>query len=68
MKHNQDEIEGASSLRTLAGISSGPQALFGLSKDNCLATPLGVIIKSSMDAYGEGPLLGIGNCSLVNTE
>ena len=53
MKQSQCKIDGESSLRILAGILSGPQALLGLSSESCLATPWELMIKSEMEVYGD---------------
>ena len=53
MKQTQCEIDGENSLSILAGISSGPQALLGLSSESCLATRWEFMIKSEMEVYVE---------------
>ena len=45
--------------RSLAGSSSGPEALFGLRLLNCLATPSSPISRWLMLGYGKEPLFGM---------
>ena len=61
-------ICSAVSLRTLAGSSSGPVALFWLRFFNCLIMPFVPISRGGMMEYNEGSITGIGYLSLVNTE
>ena len=61
-------IRSAVSLRTLAGSSSGPVALFWLRFFNCLIIPFVPISKGGMLEYNEGSITGMGYLSLVNTE
>ncbi len=55
-------------LRTLAGSSSGPVALFWLRFFNCLIIPFVPISRGGMLEYNEGSFTGMGYLSLVNTE
>ena len=55
-------------LRTLAGSSSGPVALFWLRFFNCLIMPFVPISRGGMLEYNEGSITGMGYISLVNTE
>ena len=57
-------ICSAVSLRTLAGSSSGPVALFWLRFFNCLIMPFVPISRGGMLEYTEGSII----LSLVNTE
>ena len=61
-------ICSAVSLRTLAGSSSGPVALFRLRFFNCLIMPFVPISRGGMLEYNEGSITGMGYISLVNTE
>ena len=61
-------ICSAVSLRTLAGSSSGPVALFWLIFFNCLIMPFVPISRGGMLEYNEGSITGMGYLSLVNTE
>ena len=61
-------ICSAVSLRTLAGSSSGPVALFWLRFFNCLIMPFVPISGGGMLEYNEGSITGMGYLSLVNTE
>ena len=61
-------ICSAVSLRTLAGSSSGPVALFWLRFFNCLIIPFVPISRGGMQEYNEGSITGMGYLSLVNTE
>ena len=61
-------ICSAVSLRTLAGSSSGPVALFWLRFFNCLIMPFVPMSRGGMLEYNEGSITGIGYLSLVNTE
>ena len=61
-------ICSAVSLRTLAGSSSGPVALFWLRFFNCLIIPFVPISREGMLEYTEGSITGMGYLSLVNTE
>ena len=61
-------ICSAVSLRTLAGSSSGPVALFWLTFFNCLIMPFVPISRGGMLEYNEGSITGMGYLSLVNTE
>ena len=61
-------ISSAVSLRTLAGSSSGPVALFWLRFFNCLIMPFVPISRGGMLEYNEGSITGMGYLSLVNTE
>ena len=61
-------ICSAVSLRTLAGSSSGPVALFWLRFFNCLIMPFVPISRGGMLEYNEGSITGMGYLSLVNTE
>ena len=61
-------ICSAVSLRTLAGSSSGPVALFWLRFFNCLIMPFVPISRGGMLEYNEGTITGMGYLSLVNTE
>ena len=61
-------ICSAVSLRTLAGSSSGPVALFWLRFFNCLIMPFVPISRWGMLEYNEGSITGMGYLSLVNTE
>ena len=61
-------ICSAVSLRTLAGGSSGPVALFWLRFFNCLIMPFVPISRGGMLEYNEGSITGMGYLSLVNTE
>ena len=63
-------ICSAVSLRTLAGSSSGPIALFWLRFSNCLIIPFVPISRGGMLEYNEGSITitGMGYLSLVNTE
>ena len=56
------------SLRTLAGSSSGPVALFWLRFFNCLIMPFVPISRGGMLEYNEGSITGMGYLSLANTE
>ena len=56
------------SLRTLAGSSSGPVALFWLRFFNCLIIPFVPISRGGMLEYSEGSIIGMGYLSLVNTD
>ena len=58
----------AVSLRTLAGSSSGPEALFWLRFFNCLIIPFVPISRGGMLEYNEGYINGMGYLSLVNSE
>ena len=60
-------ICSAVSLRTLAGSSSGPVALFWLRFFNCLIMPFVPISRGGMLKYNEGSITGMGYLSLVNT-
>ena len=60
-------ICSAVSLRTLAGSSSGPVALFWLRFFNCLIIPFVPISRGGMLEYNEGSITGMGYLSLVNT-
>ena len=62
------DICSAVSLRTLAGSSSGPVALFWLRFFNCLIMPFVPISRGGMLEYNEGSITGMGYLSLVNTE
>ena len=53
-------ICSAVSLRTLAGSSSGPVALFWLRFFNCLIMPFVPISRGGMLAYNEGSITGMG--------
>ena len=59
-------ICSAVSLRTLAGSSSGPVALFWLRFFNCLIMPLVPISRGGMLEYNGGYIIGMGYISLVN--
>ena len=61
-------ICSAVSLRTLAGSSSGPVALFWLRFFNCLIMPFVPMSRGGMLEYNEGSITGMGYLSLVNTE
>ena len=61
-------ICSAVSLRTLAGSSSGPEALFWWRFFNCLIMPFVPISRGGMLEYNEGSIIGMGYISLVNTE
>ena len=61
-------ICSAVSLRTLAGSSSGPVAIFWLRFFNCLIIPFAPISRGGMLEYNEGSITGMGYLSLVNTE
>ncbi len=61
-------ICSAVSLRTLAGSSSGPVAIFWLRFVNCLIMPFVTISRGGMLEYNEGSITGMGYLSLVNTE
>ena len=61
-------ICSAVSLRTLAGSSSGPVALFWLRLFNCLIMPFVPMSRGGMLEYNEGSITGMGYLSLVNTE
>ncbi len=61
-------ICSAVSLRTLAGSSSGPVALFRLRFFNCLIIHFVPISRADMLEYNEGSISGMGYISLVNTE
>ena len=61
-------ICSAVSLRTLAGSSSGPVALFWLRFFNCLIILFVPISRRGMLEYNEGSITGMGYLSLVNTE
>ena len=63
-----DDICSAVSLRTLAGSSSGPVALFWLRFFNCLIIPFVPISRGGMQEYNEGSITGMGYLSLVKTE
>ena len=56
----------AVSLRTLAGSSSGPVALFWLRFFNCLIIPFVPISRGGIHEYNEGYITGMGYLSLVN--
>ena len=60
-------ICSAVSLRTLAGSSSGPVALFWLRFFNCLIMPFVPMSREGMLEYNEGSITGMGYLSLVNT-
>ena len=60
-------ICSAVSLRTLAGSSSGPVALFWLRFFNCLIMPFVPLSRGGMLEYNEGSITGMGYLSLVNT-
>ena len=61
-------ICSAAFLRTLAGSSSGPVALFWLRFFNCLIMPFVPMSRGGMLEYNEGSITGMGYLSLVNTE
>ena len=61
-------ICSAVSLRTLAGSSSGPVALFWLRFFNCLIMPFVPMSRGGMLEYNEGSITGMGYLSLVNRE
>ena len=61
-------ICSAVSLRTLAGSSSGPVALFWLRFFNCLIMPFVPMSRGGMLEYNEGSITGMAYLSLVNTE
>ena len=61
-------ICSAVSLRTLAGSSSGPVALFWLRFFNCLIMPFVLMSRGGLLDYNEGSITGMGYLSLVNTE
>ena len=61
-------ICSAVSLRTLAGSSSGPVALFWLRFFNCLIMPFVPMSRGGMLEYNEGSITGMGYLLLVNTE
>ena len=61
-------ICSAVSLRTLAGSSSGPVALFWLRFFNCLIMPFVPMSRGGMLEYNQGSITGMGYISLVNTE
>ena len=61
-------ICSAVSLRTLAGSSSGPVALFWLRFFNCLIMPFVPISRGVMLEYNEGSITGMGYLSLMKTE
>ena len=58
----------AVSIKTLAGSSSGPVALFCLRFFNCLIIPFVPTSRWGMLEYNEGYITGMGYLSLVNTE
>ena len=58
----------AVSLRTLAGNSSGPVALFWSRFFNCLIIPFVPISRGGIQEYNEGSIAGMGYIALVNTE
>ena len=61
------DISFAVSFSTFAGISSGPEALLGFRACSCFVTPFSPISRDWIDGNGDGPLVGIGSCSLVKT-
>ena len=61
-------ICSAVSLRTLAGSSSGPVALFWLRFFNCLIMPFVPMSRGGMLEYNEGSITGMGYLLQVNTE
>ena len=60
MKESQHETDCETSLRTPAGISSGPHPFLGFS---CLKTPGDEVFKSEIDEKDVIPILGTGICS-----
>ena len=61
-------ICSAVSLRTLAGSSSGPVALFWFRFFSCLIIPFVPISRGGILEYNERSINGMGYLSLVNTE
>ena len=61
-------ICSAVSLRTIAGSSYGPVALFWLRFFNCLIIQFVPISRGGMLEYNEGSITGMGYISLVNTK
>ena len=62
------DISLAVSFNTFAGISSGPDALFGVRASSCFMMPFIPILSVSIEGNGDWPLVGIGSCSLVKTD
>ena len=63
------DISLAVSFNTLAGISSGPVALCGFKASNCfLTTPFTPMSNVCIEGNCDGPLVGMGSCSLVKTD
>ena len=63
-----EAICSAVSIRTLAGSSSGPVALFSLRCFKCLIIPFVPISRGGMLEYNQGSIAGMGYLSLVNTD
>ena len=62
------DISLAVSFNTLAGISPGPDALCGLRNSNCCLSPFTPMSSVCIEGNCDGPLDGVGSCSLVNTD
>ena len=61
-------ISLAVSFNTLAGISSGPDALCGFMASNCFLTPLTAKSSVCIEENCDGALDEMGGCSLVKTD
>ena len=62
------DISLAVSFNTLAGISSGPVALCGFRASNCFLMPFTPMSSVCIEGNYDGPLDGMGSCSLVKTD
>ena len=58
----------AVSFNTRAGISSGPNALCGFRASNCFLPSFSPMSSVCIAGNFDGPLDGIGSCSLVKTD
>ena len=62
------DISLAVSFNTLAGILSGPVALCGFRAFNCFHMPFTPMSSVCIEGNCDGPLDGMGSCSLVKTD
>ena len=56
------------SFNTLAVISPGPVTLYGFRASNCFHTPFTPMSSVCIEGNCDGPLDGMGSCSLVKTD
>ena len=61
-------ISLAVSFNILAGISYGPVALCGFRASNCFLTPFTPMYSVCIEGNCDGPLDGMGSCSLLKTD